>query len=319
MARPSATDRLGRILAIVPWIAEQGSPLIADVCARFDLTPDELLEDLAVVPMVGLHPYTPDTLIELVITDDRVSIEYGNHFERPLRLTEDEALVLLATATASAPARGHDPQGALARALAKLADVVGVDLEDDLQVVLDEPPGDHVPVLEAAVRGREAVHIGYFSHARNQHTERTVEPLRLFHTGGAWYLDAHCRSTEEERVFRVDRITSIEPTGERFDRTAGRTSTEAFVPDVDLPRVTLEVDPQGSWVAEQYPVEGREALADGRQRVTLVVSATPWLERLLLRLGPHARVIDGPDELRQAGIAAATRLLERYGAGGDQQ
>ena len=101
MARPSATDRLGRILAIVPWIAEQGSPLIADVCARFDLTPDELMEDLAVVPMVGLHPYTPDTLIELVVDDDRVSIQYGNFFERPLRLTQDEALVLLATATAS--------------------------------------------------------------------------------------------------------------------------------------------------------------------------------------------------------------------------
>ena len=78
MARPSATDRLGRILAIVPWIAEQGNPLIADVCERFGLTPEELLDDLAVVPLVGLHPYTPDSLIELVVDDDRVSIEYGN-------------------------------------------------------------------------------------------------------------------------------------------------------------------------------------------------------------------------------------------------
>jgi len=313
MARPSATDRLGRILAIVPWIAEQGAPLIADVCARFDVTTEELMEDLAVVPMVGLHPYTPDTLIELVVDDDRVSIQYGNFFERPLRLTQDEALVLLATATAAAPSSGHDPEGPLSRALDKLAGVVGVDLDDDLQVVLDEPPGDQVPVLEAAVRDREALRIGYFSHARNEHTERTIEPLRLFHTSGAWYLDAHCRATDEERVFRVDRITGIEPTGERFDRRAARTSTEAFVPDQDLPRVTLEVDARGAWVAEQHPVEDRVALGDGRERLTLVVSATPWLERLLLRLGPHARVVDGPDELRQAGAEAARRLLGRYG------
>ena len=319
MARPSATDRLGRILAIVPWIAEQGAPLIADVCARFDLTPDELMEDLAVVPMVGLHPYTPDTLIELVVDDDRVSIQYGNFFERPLRLTQDEALVLLATATAAAPSQGHDPDGPLARALDKLAAVVGVDLADDLQVVLDEPPGDQVPALEAAVNGREALRIGYFSHARNEHTERTVEPLRLFHTGGAWYLDAHCRSTDEERVFRVDRITSIEATGERFDRRPARTSTEAFVPDQELPRVVLEVDAEGAWVAEQHPVEDRVDLGGGRQRLTLAVSATPWLERLLLRLGPHARVLEGPEELRRAGADAAHRLLGRYGAPSGQR
>jgi predicted DNA-binding transcriptional regulator YafY len=319
MARPSATDRLGRILAIVPWIAEQGTPLIADVCARFDLTPEELMDDLAVVPMVGLYPYTPDTLIELVVDDDRVSIEYGNFFERPLRLTEDEALVLLATASAALPARGHDPTGPLARALDKVAAVLDVDLHEDLEVVLEERPGEQIPVLEAAVRDREALHVGYFSHARNEHTERTIEPLRLFHTAGAWYVDAHCRATGEERVFRVDRITAVERTGEHFERAAGRTSTEAFEPGEDLPRVTLEVDAEGAWVAEQYPVEERTPLEGGGVRVTLAVSATPWLERLLLRLGPHGRVVEGPPELRRAGADAARRLLERYGAAAEQR
>jgi proteasome accessory factor C len=319
MVRPSATERLGRILAIVPWIAEHGSPLIDDVCERFGLRPEELMEDLAVVPLVGLYPYTPDTLIELVIDDDRVRIEYGNFFERPLRLTEDEALVLLATCTAAARSAGHDPAGPLARALQKLAAVAGVDLGEDLEVVLDEPPGDHVAILDDAVRRREAVHLGYFSHARNTHTERTVEPLRLFHSAGAWYLDAHCRTSQDERVFRLDRITAIEPTGEHFERTAERTSTDAFEPGEDLPRVTIEVDREGSWVAEQYPVEAREVLDDGRLRVTLAVSATPWLERLLLRLGPHGRVVEAPADLASAGARAAERLLGRYGAAAGQR
>lgn len=314
MARPSAMDRLGRILAIVPWIAEQEAPLISDVCARFGLTPDELMADLEVVPMVGLHPYTPDNLIELVFDDDRVRLEYGNFFERPLRLTKEEALVILATAKASVPATGHDPEGPLSRALGKLAAVLGVDLDDDLEVVLAEPDGDQVEVLQSAIAEREALDIGYFSHARNEHTERTIEPLRLFHSEGAWYLDAHCRTTPGDRVFRVDRITDITPTGERFDRTLDRTSTEAFSPAEELPRVTIEVDAEGAWVADQYPVEERTDLGDGRLRVTLVVSATPWLERLLLRLGPHGHVVDAPSDLAMAGTAAARRLLARYGA-----
>lgn len=314
MARPSATDRLGRILAIVPWIAEQEAPLISDVCSRFGLTPEELMADLEVVPMVGLHPYTPDNLIELVFDDDRVRLEYGNFFERPLRLTKEEALVILATAKASVPATGHDPHGPLSRALGKLADVLDVDLDDDLEVVLAEPAGDHVEVLQAAVEQREALDIGYFSHARNEHTERTIEPLRLFHSEGAWYLDAHCRTTPGDRVFRVDRITEIAPTGEHFERTLDRTSTEAFSPAEELPRVTIEVDADGAWVADQYPIEGREDLGDGRLRVTMVVSGTPWLERLLLRLGPHGRVVEAPAELAGVGPAAASRLLARYGA-----
>ena len=314
MARPSATDRLGRILAIVPWIAEQEAPLISDVCARFGLTPEELMADLEVVPMVGLHPYTPDNLIELVFDDDRVRLEYGNFFERPLRLTKEEALVILATAKASVPATGHDPDGPLSRALGKLADVLGVDLDGDLEVVLAEPAGDHVEVLQAAVEQREALDIGYFSHARNEHTERTIEPLRLFHSEGAWYLDAHCRTTPGDRVFRVDRITGIARTGEHFERTLDRTSTEAFSPADELPRVTIEVDADGAWVADQYPIEGREELGDGRLRVTIAVSATPWLERLLLRLGPHGRVVEAPAELAEVGPAAASRLLARYGA-----
>jgi proteasome accessory factor C len=315
MARPSATDRLGRILAIVPWIAEQEAPLIADVCARFGLTPDELLADLEIVPMVGLYPYTPDNLIELVFDDDRIRLEYGNFFERPLRLTKEEALVILAAAKASVPATGHDPAGPLSRALDKIAEVLGVDLDDDLEVVLAEPAGDQLAVLEAAVRERVALEIGYFSHARNEHTERTVEPLRLFNSEGAWYLDAHCRTTPGDRVFRVDRITDIRPTGDHFERVLDRTSTEAFTPAEDLPRVTIEVDAEGAWVADQYPVEERTDLDDGGLRVTLAVSARPWLERLLLQLGPHGRVVTGPDELLGVGAAAAARLLDRYRPG----
>lgn len=315
MGRPSATDRLGRILAIVPWIAEQDAPLVADVCARFGLTPDELMADLEIVPMVGLYPYTPDNLIELVFDDDRIRLEYGNFFERPLRLTKEEALVILAAAKASMPATGHDPAGPLSRALGKIAGALGVDLDDDLEVVLAEPTGDLLEVLEAAVRDREALDIGYFSHARNEHTQRTIEPLRLFHSEGAWYLDAHCRTTPGDRVFRVDRITDIVATGEHFERTLDRTSTEAFSPAEDLPRVTLEVDAGGAWVADQYPVEARTDLGDGRLRLTLVVSARPWLERLLLQLGPHGRVVDGPDDLVGVGAEAAARLLARYEAG----
>ncbi len=312
MARPSATDRLGRILSMVPWIASQDGPLITDVCDRFDITRDELLDDLNVVFLVGLYPYTPESLVDVDVDDDRVWIRYTNFFERPLRLTRDEALGLLAAGLASEAQPGHDPDGPLARGVQKVAGVLGIDLDDDLGVVLADDETELLSALDEAMAEGRVVHVEYFSHARNESTERDIEPLRRFATDGSWYLDAYCRSSGDHRVFRVDRITSLELTDEHFEPSEVPTEMVSFHADATLPRVTIDIPAAASWVVEQYPHDAVTELGDGRTRVTLAVSAEPWLERLLLRLGPDARVVDGPDELTEAGARAARRLLARY-------
>ena len=73
----------------------------------------------------------------------------------------------------------------------------------------------------------------------------------------------------------------------------------------------LELEPPARWVVEQYPHEGVEEGDEGRVRVRLRVGERAWLERLLLRLGPQVRVVEG-----DPGVAAeaAARLLARYGA-----
>jgi len=82
--------------------------------------------------------------------------------------------------------------------------------------------------------------------------------------------------------------------------------------DGSIPEVVLDLDDSARWVAAQYPNRGTEEV-DGRLRVIIPVTAERWLERLLLRLGPAARIVEAPegqgDELRRA---AATRILARY-------
>ena len=87
-----------------------------------------------------------------------------------------------------------------------------------------------------------------------------------------------------------------------------------FSPTGDEPRVEIDLAPEARWVVEQYPTEGVVELPDGGVRVTLAITARAWLERLLLRLGPLAVVVEGPDDLRRAGLESARRLLTRYGA-----
>ena len=116
----------------------------------------------------------------------------------------------------------------------------------------------------------------------------------------------------EERWFRVDRIEALRETGDPV--TTGRPpASEA--PDwlaqfADAVVARLRITPDGAWMTERYPVIS--ATSDGDDLVVeLPVLSTRWLERLLLRLGPTAEVLD-PPELRDVGATAAARVLARY-------
>jgi proteasome accessory factor C len=89
----------------------------------------------------------------------------------------------------------------------------------------------------------------------------------------------------------------------------------SFTPRASDPRVVLDLSPDARWVVSQYPVDDATELDDGRVRVTLAISARPWLERLLVRLGPDAEVVEADPSLAAAGRDAARRILARYGDG----
>ena len=80
------------------------------------------------------RPSHPDQLVEVVIEDGRVWIHYAEYFERPLRLTPDQALALVTAGSGLLAVPGADPDGPLARGLAKLAETLGVTPGADIDI-----------------------------------------------------------------------------------------------------------------------------------------------------------------------------------------
>jgi proteasome accessory factor C len=303
------------MLSLLPYVAARPDGVsIADLCERFAVTPARLRDDLEVVMFVGVAPYTPDLLVELVISDDRVVVQLPQAFDRPLQLTPDEAASLVLAGRSLLAVPGADPDGPLARGLAKLAEVLQLD-PDQIDIDLGEVEAGDLEALRTALEDHRRVELDYYAYGRDERATRVVDPYRLVHDQGHWYLSAHCHQAEAERLFRLDRMESV------------RLLDQTFVPPPDLPpgagfragpqdpRVVLELDATAAWVADQYPTEDRQDLADGGRRVTLVVAARPWLDRLLVRLGPHARVVGGDRELADRGREAARRILARYADG----
>jgi proteasome accessory factor C len=308
--RTNAEDRLRRLLALIPWVAAHDGPTVEEVCARFGLTEGELVTDLSMLPLCGLHPYTPDMLIEADIDEGRVWVRYAEYFSRPLRMTPAEALVLLAAGRTVLATPGADPDGPLARGLAKLAAALGVDTgADPVAIALARVPAAVVDAVQEALAGQRRLALRYYSFGRDTWTDREVDPYRLYSARGEWYLAAYCHEARDERLFRLDRVERATVLDETFEPPATPPGLTVYTPGVDDPRVELLLEPAGRWVLSQYPVESVEELAGGRARVRLAVAGAAWLERLLLVLGPAGGVVTGDDP----GPAAAARILARYG------
>jgi proteasome accessory factor C len=309
--RAVAGAEIERILALVPWIVANPGATKRDIAARFGMTESQLDDDLALVLMIGVPPYSPGDYLDVEEDHEgRVTIRLAEYFRRPLRLTPAEGLALLAAGRALLAVPGSDPAGPLATALDKLERALDL---PDLVVDVGEP--EHLAVIRDAVSNRERVEIDYWSAGRDELTTREIDPTLVFFAMGAWYVGAYCHRARGERMFRVDRIRAVRRTDASFEPGATTFEPgEVYNPRPNDPRVTLRLSPAAAWVPEAYPAEAVTELGDGATEVVLAVSEPAWLERLLLQLGPEAEVVDPPEAAR-AVSETARRVLERYTGG----
>jgi len=302
--------RLRRLLAIVGWLARVGEAPISEVARRFGIPEDEVVRELELAACCGLPPYSPDVLLEIIVTGETVEANLGPELARPRKLTAAEGLALAAAARTILAVPGADEGGSLWRALAKLDAALGH--HQGLEVDLDDPP--LLAEVRRAAEDHEQLEIEYHSASSDETTHRVVDPVAVVSLDGHWYLDAHCHRAGGMRRFRVDRMRSLRVVGpaEAVGLPGAAVGPDAFVPGPGALTVRLWLGPGAAWVADSVPVlEVRPAA--GGQEVALAVGGTAWLERLLLQVGTEARVLD-PPELVGAGAEAARRVLARYGA-----
>ena len=310
-----SADRLRRILVLVPWVmANPGAP-VDEVCARFSMTRAELSADLDLLFMCGLPPFGPGDLIEAYIDEDEVVIRFAEYLARPPRLTRAEAIGLLVMGRALSGVPGFEASASLQSALDKLADAAApgdAGAADRVAVDLGGVDGEVLAAIRRAIDEHARVRIAYYSAGRDAMTDREVDPLVAFNHGGWWYVAAFDHDSTEDRVFRVDRIKELTPTGSTFDARKELPDTSAmFTPSPRDLNVVIEVDPHARWIREVIPLDDEEELADGRARLVVRTPHLAWLVRLLLSAGPAARALEPPELVDQV-RDAAKRAVERY-------
>jgi proteasome accessory factor C len=307
----ASTGWLARLLNLVPYLHARPGMRIADAAADLGVSEQQLRDDLELLWVCGLPGYGPGDLIDMAFDGDRVTITYDAGIDRPLRLTPDEALALVVALRMLAETPGVGDRGAIERALAKLEQAAGEPAP--VAVRLPGSAGRLRRVREAVGQGR-ALEITYYSATRDRTSTRVVDPMRMVMVGGHGYLEAWCRSVQQVRRFRVDRIDELrvrdEPAAPPPRARPAAIVDGIFQPSRELPLVVLRVGRGARWITEYYPCERVEESAAG-WLVSLRVTDLAWARRLVLGLGPEVAVLD-PPELAEAVRAQAMAALEAY-------
>jgi predicted DNA-binding transcriptional regulator YafY len=255
----------------------------------------------------------------------------GAGAETPPLLLEDDEAVAVAVALGAAAGSVGNVQDVTLRVLAKLDQLLPKRLRRKLAsvpaVTLSLIPEESMASLNVlasvASACRDTVQLRFsYRDMRGTVTARTIEPMRLVHTGRRWYLAAWDLVRDDWRTFRVDRIEA-QPrltTGPRF---TPRDPPEDFATMVQKSitnwvqplHVRARVPESAADLKARIPswVGTIEPLDDDHSVLTVGGDCPEMLVALLLHAGADFTLIGPPEEARPI-REVAERLLRAAGS-----
>ena len=300
----TASTRLSRLLALVPWLVANDGVTMEQTAERFGVSVEQLEKDLFLLIVSGLPGHGPDQLVDIQFWDDGVvHVLDPQTLDRPLRLSGDEATALLVALRLLEQVPGDHDRDALRSAIRRLEDAVGA---SDQVVVAPAVRDDVRDAVDRAIAQGCALRLEYAGGARDVITERTVEPVQVTVVDDRAYLDAFCRSAAAPRTFRLDRI--IEATVLPQDTV--RASIPAVPSSAPITAV-VRIAEGAEWAADLLGVNDLPPPRDGWREATVEALDEAWLVRTVLGLGGMVEILS-PAGARTAVATSAVRALASY-------
>ncbi|MEQ8939942.1 MAG: YafY family protein [Roseitalea porphyridii] len=167
----------------------------------------------------------------------------------PLMFTRDEIVALVAGARMVSAWGGITMARAAAEALVKIETVLPDSAKARLKSVEIRAPAHRmtaderikIDTLERACEERLVTAIAY-TDAAGDATERSIWPLGLWFWGGTWTVIGWCLKRDDFRMFRIDRIGAMTPTGETFRAEKGRTLRDFYAQMIECGDVPSGLD-----------------------------------------------------------------------------
>lgn len=318
---PIAAEHLARAMALLRYLVDSRRPTLVtweELERDLGLSRVEVESDLSLINLMNFGGGTYTLMAEAEAEGVRaVPDVMADTFAQPARLSPVMARALLLALDLLGDTIVLEGLESLDSVREKVCALIGRDRPEGAVIVDDMVPAapEVVDVLNHAVRDHRVVVLEYFTAAREELSERPVEPYLLFRSADGWYLEAFCLKAEAQRTFKLERVRRAVSTETRFTPRpeidlARRRTGQAFLPDGVAKWATVCFEPRWQTYLNESRIE-YVTLPDGRLRARIPYLDECWMAHEIVRYLGDA-VLEQPVSARQRVQALATILAERY-------
>jgi proteasome accessory factor C len=196
-------DRLSRLLLELPWLIQNKNTSIDIFCTQFNISRDDAIKDLSLLTYVGPGRFGGE-LVDIQYDDDNISVIDSQGFDRPLKLNNIEAVLLLL---------GVKNLGEMSKDKHEL-----IDVETKLTKLIESDDANENRhkeyslkrdlVKEAISKGYQ-LRIHYVDSSLKLTTERLITPVEITGLDAKEYLTAIDINSNQRKSFRIDRIVEV--------------------------------------------------------------------------------------------------------------
>jgi len=325
-----STQRLARLLSLVPWLTRHDGVTITEAADHFGVTPEQLESDLWLVVCCGLPGHGPEQLIDIQFWDDdgHIDVVDPQTLVAPARLTVEEAATLqvgLSILQTLASGDEHElieaTMTALTEATASLMPtapgLLSLHVKNPIRTDLDSDPAIMSLVAGAAHSG-QPLEIEYYTATSDTVSRRIIWPQRIIVSSTVAYVEAWCTSAGDIRTFRTDRIRSARTVDEGVLAAPAipESGDVRSRPGTDVLAVDVRIHRNARWLIDSYDftVTGDSDLGASWIDASIGVWDQRWFIRLVLSMGGDLVVV-APPALRDAVHVAAQEGISANEAG----
>ena len=224
--KPTAMNRFDRITAILIQLQSKKVVKAQDLANRFDTSLRTIYRDIRTLEEAGVPLYGEAGIGYSIVDGYRLP---------PVMFTQEEAVAFITAEKLMGKFTDNELKKNFSSAMYKVKSVLRgteKDLVENLeeQIMMVQKPregllqGNILDILLKSIADKKAVKILY-KDVGSKNSERTIEPIGIFHENDCWYTIAYCHLRNEYRQFRIDRVVSIELTDKDQEE---RTSLKEF-------------------------------------------------------------------------------------------
>ena len=300
--------KIDRLIGILSVLLQKDKVTAPELAERFEVSRRTINRDIEDLCRAGIPIRTSQG------TGGGISIMDGYRMDRTI-LTSKDMQMILAGLRSLDSVSGSSYYGQLMEKIQAGSssfisgrDSILIDLSSWYRASLTPK----IETIQDAIGDRRLVRFHYFSPSGE--SERTVEPYYLVFHWSSWYFWGWCRDRKAFRLFKLNRMDSVQKTEEIFEcREAPMPdlSNEKIFPGKIRVKALFEADQKWRLV-EDFGPECFVERDDGRLLFTTEHTDLESLVTWLMTFGDKAEVLE-PREAREAVSQMAKKMVILYG------